>query len=85
MNLSDAYTVAYALYDAGFKPHFSTDVTDALVAGYGDLNYDFQYPLMLDTDNQIIAWPHVRARLLRADACEPGENEMADIYKREWL
>lgn len=53
MELNECHrlAIAKALYDAGFKPSWSS-LEDFLLAGYGDLNFDFRYPLILD-DNKV--------------------------------
>lgn len=49
----DRLSIGYALFEAGFKPTYSTSITDDLIAGYGELDYDFEYPVWLDKDGNV--------------------------------
>lgn len=50
----DKVAIAEALYLAGFEPSYSTGAADNLIAGYGKLNWDFEYPLYLDAKDKVI-------------------------------
>lgn len=58
----DRIAVAYALYDSGCIPSWSTNVADQLIAGYGELEGDFEYPLYL-IDGGIQQWKDVKGWL----------------------
>lgn len=49
----DKIAIAEALWLAGFEPSYSHNVFDVLIAGYGDLDYDFEYPLCLDYEGKV--------------------------------
>ena len=51
--IDDKIAIAEALWLAGFKPCYSSDVCDTLIAGYGNLDYDFEYPLCLDYEGNV--------------------------------
>lgn len=54
LEYEDEIAIAEALYLAGFKPNYSHNICDELIAGYGKLDYDFQYPLMLTDAGEVI-------------------------------
>lgn len=58
----DRIAVAYALYDSGCVPSWSTNIADHLIAGYGELESDFEYPLYL-IDGEIQKWEDVKGWL----------------------
>lgn len=47
LEFSDRMAIGYALYDAGFKPGFSSDLCNQFTAGFGSLDYygEWEYPL----------------------------------------
>lgn len=53
LTAADKIAIAEALWLAGFQPYYSHSVGDVLIAGYGSLDYDFQYPLCLDSNGSI--------------------------------
>lgn len=58
----DRIAVAYALYDSGCVPSWSSNVADQLIAGFGELDHDFEYPLYL-IDGEIQPWADVKGWL----------------------
>lgn len=50
----DRIAIAEALYLAGFKPYYSSNIAEQLICGYGKLDWDFQYPLMLNKNEEIV-------------------------------
>lgn len=52
--LEDRIAIAYALYNAGFKPYYSSNIAEELIAGFGQLDWDFEYPLDLDQNGKVI-------------------------------
>lgn len=53
LTAADKISIAEALYLAGFKPNYSSNICDVLIAGYGILDYDFEYPLCLDSNGDV--------------------------------
>ena len=53
LDIDDKIAIAEALWLAGFKPCYSSDVCGELIAGYGNLDYDFEYPLYLDKNGNV--------------------------------
>lgn len=63
----DRIAIAHALYDAKFPPSWSTDGSDFTIAGYGELNNEFEYPLYL-IDGVVQDWTDVRGWLKTEEA-----------------
>nr|DAF93554.1 MAG TPA: hypothetical protein [Myoviridae sp. ctshb19] len=69
LEAQDQMAIAYALYDAGFPPAWTFDITGALICGYGDCVHGFRYELMpVDDENiskGIVPWADVKASFKR--------------------
>lgn len=74
---SDRVAIAYALYDAGFEPYWTTDIMDELVVGYGDSPIGPVYELVpvdgCDSSKGIEPWEKVKASLKRLAAQDGDE------------
>lgn len=49
----DRLVVGYALYEAGFPLTYSCNICDELIAGYGEVDYEFEYPVWVDKDGNV--------------------------------
>jgi hypothetical protein len=91
LNDQDRCAVAHALYDAGFKPTWSSDVADNLIAGYGDMDKhgEFIYPLYV-VNGEVKDWPYVKARLRVEEQLENAQDVFAgfedlDIHDGDYI
>lgn len=57
----DRLFIGYALFEAGFTPSYSTNIADELIAGFGELDWDFEYPVFVDSETcKVISFEKVR-------------------------
>uniref|UniRef100_A0AB39CEC4 Uncharacterized protein n=1 Tax=Pseudomonas phage HRDY3 TaxID=3236930 RepID=A0AB39CEC4_9VIRU len=60
----DRMCIAYALFDTGFAPAWSTNFADELIAGYGEDTYGFKYELLVIREEAdkwgIVPWAEVK-------------------------
>jgi hypothetical protein len=65
----DCMCIAYALYDAGFTPAWSSDLSESIICGFGDTPFGFKYELLVkhteDDGFEIVPWPDVKAAMDR--------------------
>lgn len=83
--ISDAIAVAYALFDAGFKPCYSSSICESLTAGYGKLHEygDWEYPLVLDSvdDTSITPWEVVKYSYVPIDLTTKKKGRKCQLSK----
>jgi len=69
LGFDDCMCIAYALYDAGFVPAWSSDIAENIICGYGDSPTGFKYELLVnhtaDDGYEIVPWPAVKDALYR--------------------
>lgn len=78
LNHQDRVAVGYALYDAGFPCSWSTDVMDALIAGFGDFHKDgdFEYPVYVES-GKVANWVDVKRYLKIEEALDQAQDVFA--------
>ena len=84
LNMQDRTAVAHALYDAGFKPDWSSDIADNLISGFGTIWKDgeFQYPLYV-INGKIQDWGWVKGRLRVEENLENAQDVFAGFENLE--
>lgn len=78
LNAQDRTAVAYALYDAKFDESWSSDVSEYLIAGYGDFHKDgdFMYPLYV-VKGLVVPWEEVKAHLRTEERMSAAQDVFA--------
>ena len=75
LTFADKEAIAYALYDAGCQPLYSSDYANSTICGFGDGNGYFEYQLVYDEEeNKVIPWELVKEAQRRMLAEEQAFN-----------